>query len=187
VGTLPLSALDLDGGWVDYHRPKTGITRRCPLWPETVAALRAVLAERPKPLDQEDAELVFLTAFGRSWHKGTIGEVPKTDASLKEKLKSLSDSPVSKEMRKLLNALGIKGNKNFYALRHVLETMGGEAKDQVAVDHIMGHARNDMAGAYRERISDERLKAVSDHIRKWVFGEGEKEQPKGKKPKGKAR
>ncbi len=30
-GTLPLSALDLDGGWVDYPRPKTGIDRRCPL------------------------------------------------------------------------------------------------------------------------------------------------------------
>ena len=45
-GTLPIAALDLDGGWVNYHRPKTGITRRCPLWPETVAALRAVLAAR---------------------------------------------------------------------------------------------------------------------------------------------
>ena len=38
-GTLPLAALDLTGGWVNYHRPKTGITRRCPLWPETVEAL----------------------------------------------------------------------------------------------------------------------------------------------------
>jgi hypothetical protein len=36
----------------------------------------------------------------------------------------------------------------------------------------MGHARDDMASVYRERISDERLRAVSDHVRKWVFGEG---------------
>lgn len=56
-GTLPHSALDLEGGWVNYHRPKTGITRRCPLWPETVEALRAVLAERPAPSDPADAEL----------------------------------------------------------------------------------------------------------------------------------
>ncbi len=26
-----------------------------------------------------------------------------------------------------------------------------------------------MASVYRERISDERLKAVADHVRKWLF------------------
>jgi integrase len=152
-GTLPLSALDLANGWCNYHRPKTGITRRCPLWPETVAAIRAVLAERPEPLDEADAGLVFLTVTGRSWSKDT------------------SDSPISKETRKLLDALGLKGNRNFYACRHVFETIGGEARDQVAVDHIMGHAREDMASQYRERISDQRLKAVSEYVRKWVFME----------------
>ena len=70
----------------------------------------------------------------------------------------------------MLDDVGIGGNRNFYALRHTFETIGGEAKDQVAVDHIMGHIRDDMASVYRERISDERLKAVSDHVRKWVFG-----------------
>ena len=51
-GTLPRQSLDLVGGWVNYHRPKTGITRRCPLWPETVAALGAALAEqrRSRPI-----------------------------------------------------------------------------------------------------------------------------------------
>jgi integrase len=138
---------------VNYHRPKTGITRRCPLWPETVAALRSVLAEHREPIDDADKDLVFITSAGFSWNKNT------------------SNNPVSKEMRKHLNALGIKGSRNFYALRHVFETIGGESRDQVAVDHIMGHSRNDMASAYRERISDERLKAVCDHVRKWVFGE----------------
>ncbi|QJW93089.1 tyrosine-type recombinase/integrase [Frigoriglobus tundricola] len=152
-GTLPVSSLDLAGGWVNYPRPKTGITRRCPLWPETVSALRAVLAERREPLDADDAGLVFLTATGRRWHK------------------DIDDNPISKEMRKLLDALKIGGKRNFYALRHTFETIGGESRDQVAVDHIMGHTRDDMASVYRERISDERLKAVSDHVRKWVFTE----------------
>jgi integrase len=168
-GTLPLSALDLKTGWVNYHRPKTGITRRCPLWPETVAALKAVLENRKEPKDPEDAELVFITALGLSWFKGTIKSEGVKQDQLDEQLKSLSDNPLSKEMRKLLNALGLGGNRNFYALRHTFETIGGEAKDQVAVDHIMGHSRDDMASHYRERISDERLKAVTDHVRKWIF------------------
>jgi serine/threonine protein kinase len=29
--TLPLKAIDLDGGWVNYARPKTGLPRRCAL------------------------------------------------------------------------------------------------------------------------------------------------------------
>jgi len=34
----------------------------------------------------------------------------------------------------------------------------------------MGHARDDMASVYRERISDERLIAVTDYVRRWLFG-----------------
>ena len=41
VASLPLSAIDLELGWIDYPRPKTGIARRCPLWTETVEALEA--------------------------------------------------------------------------------------------------------------------------------------------------
>jgi integrase len=151
-GTVPLSALDLERGWVDYHRPKTGIARRCPLWPETVAALREALAHRPKPKESAHAALVFLTAKGGSWHK------------------KIEDNPISKEMRKLLDSLDLNGHRNFYALRHTFETIGGEAKDQAAVDHIMGHARDDMASVYRERISDDRLRAVVNHVRSWLYG-----------------
>src|SRR5262249_8239144 len=139
-----LPALDLEGGWANYHRPKTGITRRCPLWPETVEALKASIERRPEPKAEGHARLGFVTKYGLPWGK------------------DVADSPVTKETRKLLDALGIDGSRNFYALRHTFETIGGEAKDQVAVDAIMGHARDDMASVYRERISDERLKAVAD-------------------------
>jgi integrase len=79
------------------------------------------------------------------------------------------DNPVSKETRKLLDAIRINGHRGFYALRHTLETIGGETRDQVAVDAIMGHVRDDMASVYRERISDERLKAVSDRVHRWLY------------------
>ena len=85
--------------------------------------------------------------------------------------KVVFDDAISKEMAKLLKGLGLRRpGLNFYSLRHTFETIGGGARDQVAVDHIMGHARDDMASVYRERISDDRLKAVTDHVRKWLFG-----------------
>jgi integrase len=46
---LPLAALDLERGIIDYPRPKTGIPRRCPLWPETVQALREPSRSVPHP------------------------------------------------------------------------------------------------------------------------------------------
>ena len=151
--SLPTKALNLKGGWIDYPRPKTGIQRRCPLWPETVVAVREAMAIRSKPKDKADAALVFITKYGKRWGKDT------------------PDNPISKETAKLLKTLGLhRRGRGFYALRHTFETIGGDSRDQVAVDHIMGHARGDMASVYRERISDERLRVVTDHVHKWLFG-----------------
>jgi integrase len=151
VGNLPLIALDLDGGWLDYPRPKTGIARRCLLWPETVEALREALAKRTTPKAAEDAGLVFVTKYGGRWAKDT------------------PDSPVTKATRKLLDRLGINGHRNFYALRHTFRTVADGARDQPAADSIMGHARDDMASVYREGIDDARLRAVADHVHEWLF------------------
>ncbi len=35
----------------------------------------------------------------------------------------------------------------------------------------MGHETQHMSSVYRETISDERLQAVSDHVRRWLFAE----------------
>jgi hypothetical protein len=39
----------------------------------------------------------------------------------------------------------------------------------VAADYIMGHEVPHMSAVYREKIGDERLQAVADHVRKWLF------------------
>jgi hypothetical protein len=48
--------------------------------------------------------------------------------------------------------------------------LGGDSRDQVAVNAIMGHDEESMASVYREGISDKRLKTVADHVRNWLFG-----------------
>ena len=67
VAKLPTKALDLKAGWVTFPRPKTGVPRRCHLWPETAAAIKAVLAQRPKSSSPTAAGAVFLTVRGNRW------------------------------------------------------------------------------------------------------------------------
>lgn len=152
IGRLPLSAIDLDGGWIRFPRPKTGIDRRCKLWPETIVALKAAINKRPTPKNPRDKGLAFITKRGESWFKDT------------------RDNPITKEARKLLDESKLyRPGLGFYALRHTFETIGGETADQVAVNSIMGHVDSSMAGVYRERISEERLTRVSDFVRAWVY------------------
>lgn len=150
--TLPVTALDLDGGWTNYPRPKTGVPRRAPLWPETVAALRSVIEHRPTPKDDRHSGLVFITKYGKSWFKDS------------------PENPISRAMHRLLDKLDLyRPGLTFYALRHTFETIAGDSKDQVAVNFIMGHVDNSMSAVYRERISDDRLVSVSDVVHAWLF------------------
>jgi integrase len=155
-GSLPLAAVDLDGAIIDYPRPKTGIARRCLLWSETVQSLRESLEGRPEPKKAEHAGLFFVTKYGQPW------------------VKDIPDSPLAKEFRKLLRRLGISAKKGrgFYTLRHTFRTVADGARDQPAADYMMGHEVPHMSSIYRETISDERLRAVADHVRAWLFGGG---------------
>jgi integrase len=177
-GLLRNTNIDLKNGFLNYPRPKTGIPRRCPLWPETVKALQAAIAVRPKPIDIADVERVFITGDGLPW---------TADAQIKEKGGSGPRVDcVTKAFRRLLDDLGLhRPQIGFYTLRHVFETVAGESKDQVAVDCIMGHADNSIATHYRERIDDNRLKAVTDQVHKWLFGKTkwEKKGTKSRRPR----
>jgi len=163
-GGLTTAHLDLDGAWLNYPRPKSGVNRRGRLWPETIAALREVLAKRVEPKDQVHAGLVFLTHCRSPWC--TVRRKEQDDGTLK----ITTDDSVSKETKKLLKRLDINGHRGFYALRHTFQTVADAANDRVAVDHVMGHADASMAAVYRERIDDARLIAVAEHAHKWLFG-----------------
>jgi integrase/plasmid maintenance system antidote protein VapI len=154
-GRLPLSALDLERGWVNFPRPKTAIARRCPLWPETVQAIHRALIMRPKTVAKAEYDrLAFLTRRGRQWCDG--------DGS----------SPLGRKVERILKRVGIRRpSLGFYGLRRTFETIGGYTLDQIAVNAIMGHASksDDMPAVYRQRIADERLTSVTDYVRHWLF------------------
>ncbi len=166
VAKLPVKALDLKAGWVNFARPKTGVPRRCCLWPETVVAIKTALEQRPKPRSPVAAGVVFLTIQGNPWERTGVSEPDKETG----KLTTTNNAPVVQEFIKLLKKLKLhRRGMGFYALRHTFETVAGASKDQVAVNAIMGHVNATMAANCRERIDDDRLKAVVDYVHKWLF------------------
>jgi integrase len=152
--TLPLSVVDLKSGWIAYPRPKTGIDRRCPLWPETAAAVQAAIDARPKPTEAAAVQCLFVTKFG--------------DNYIRELADGSHYDALAQEFKKLLAKLKIDG-RTFYALRHTFRTVADAARDIPAVRFIMGHADNSIDDVYRERIEDERLQAVANHVHGWLF------------------
>jgi integrase len=152
VAGLPCSAVNLDTGWLTYPRSKTGIERRIPLWPETVEAIKAAIHQRRQPKDLAHKNLVFVGPRGESYLAS-------------------NGYRVAGEFIRLLTNAKIK-QRGFYAIRHTFQTIGEGAHDLAAVQAIMGHApaSGDMSAAYRERIDDTRLVAVTEHVRKWLLG-----------------
>lgn len=152
---LSLDHLDLDNADIRLPRPKTGTKRESVLWPETVDALREALAQRPRPKKPDAAKLVFVSVRGGTFDTPTNGSI-------------------SKEMRKLIDRLGIhRDDVGFYALRHMFATVGRRAGDKEAVDYSMGHtpAENDMIRHYVEFVERERLQKVVDAVRFWLWPE----------------
>ena len=164
VASLREKHLELSIGWLDFARVKTGIDRRCPLWVETVSALRNVLAQRPEPKTEDAMGLVFLTERGTPCVRVTSEN--RTDY-------------LGREFGKLLKQLDINGRSGlgFYSLRHTFATIGLQTRDRDAVKALMGHSEGDMLAAYDETgPSDDRLRAVTDHVRQWLFAEGERNE-----------
>jgi integrase len=157
VSGLQFSHLDLDSGWLDFPREKTGLPRRCPLWPQTITALDTVIAKRRKPKHAEDSDCVFINRAGRRMVQST---------------EAYHQDYISSQFRALLRELTINGRRGlgFYSLRHTFATIGLQSRDRDAVKAIMGHASHDMLSIYDETGPDDsRLLAVTNHVHKWLF------------------
>jgi len=121
------------------------------MWPETLEAVKKAIAERPSPKPGHE-RFVFLTRCGYSWSKESTA------------------NPLSAEFRKLLDATGLyRKGLGFYSIRRSFQTIGEEA-GETATKFIMGHSDDSMSARYRQRINDDRLLAVTEHVRQWLFG-----------------
>lgn len=149
-GNSDLSRLrvsDVQGEWLAVPRGKTGESRKAWLWPETREAITEVLK------GHTGSELLFTNSTG--------GPLVSDDG--------VSDS-VTHAFYALKESCGLqRKGVGFYALRHVFATIAGDTKDQVCVDHIMGHSDATMAGVYREAVFEKRIKSVCSHVRKWLL------------------
>jgi len=150
IAELPLSAVDLEAGWVDYPRAKTATHRRFPLWPETAEAIRQALAIRPK----SDSPLLFISARGNDY----------CDAKR-------NGYRVAGDFVQVTEAAKIEGKRGFYCLRRTFQTQAEAARDLAAVQSVMGHiaSERDMSARYRQGISDDRLQAVVNAVREWLL------------------
>ena len=152
-GTLPRDSVDLEAGWLEYERPKTAVERRCPLWPETIEAIRDWQRVQPIARRGENMGYLFVTRRGALWSKDT------------------SDDPISKAMRQLLLRLKLlRYGRGFYALRHTFATVGLQTGDRGAVQAIMGHDDGSVIGLYDETgPNDDRLRKVTTHVHTWLY------------------
>lgn len=152
LGRIKLDDIDWKTGWLSRHRGKTGQPRKFHLWEETQEAIRAYLEVRPKP-QKGNEERLFLSP------KGLDLEHQTTQTVLAGQFK-----------KKLVEAGIYKRQKGFYSFRRMFQTVGEEA-GAVATMTIMGHRDPSMGGIYRQTVTDQRLKKVTDHVHDWLFGE----------------
>lgn len=152
VAMLPLNCLAGEPDWLNYARTKTGVMRRIPLWPETTAAIQAVIAARKKPKREADAGFLFIGSRGCSLVGGRRG------------------SEVGDAFGVVMKACGLSG-RTFYDLRRNFKTIAKRCKNSEAVKAIMGHAapESDMSARYDLEIEDAELRRAVDVVREWLF------------------
>ncbi len=161
---LPMSAVNLETGMVDFPRIKTGVERRFPLWPETRKAIERYLEERPTPMRKADADYLFLTVRRRPWFHG------RTNAIKSQFRDHMARCGVIRFKPGTMTRCDDGPPLGYYTLRRTFRTVADAVGDQHAVHLVMGHTIPGMAGIYVQRIDDERLWKVVNHVRSWVFG-----------------
>lgn len=174
LAVLRADQVDLERGWIDDLRPKTGVPRRAPVWPETREAILAWRAdhERRGDVRAKGAErLLLVTRTGRPVSRESAAIDRETGLVLEEKTSAIIQS-----FRRLLVSSGVRAASSdapgigFATLRRTCATYADAAGDRLAKARIMAHVVEDVDDSYVDHVSDDRIRAVSDVIRGRLFG-----------------
>ncbi len=119
---LPWSAVDLEGALITYSRPKTGVERIVPLWPEATAALRAVRSSTPTKIGATGDGLVFATVRGLPLVRQIVRQAYETEGGKMTNVDEAATrfATVLKALEKNRRGVG------FYTLRHTFRTWADE-------------------------------------------------------------
>jgi integrase len=145
--TLPLSAIDLETGVVEFERHKTGVDRKTVLMPETIAAVRRYLEIRP--VANPPVDVLFVRDDGLPFsRRKPVGPEKRSNPS---------------------HALGqywhAATGKPLKGLRTSFATYGDGLGDQEAVNLVMGHASKSVRSKfYVKQFQPERLLQVVRHV-----------------------
>lgn len=158
VSSIPMDRVDLEGGFHNYGRPKSGIDRQASLWPETIEAIDHWLTIRPR----SELKNLFLTA-------------QKSELVRNHENGSKTDN-VTVAFRTLRTACDIhKKGHGFYVLRHVYKTVAEYSGLPHVVNRTMGHESSNVEEAYRAWVGNQvqldGFKTVANYVRNWVYEE----------------
>jgi integrase len=168
LSEVPIAAIDLAAGFVDWVRPKNEELCRFPLWPMTIEAIRQWIPRRPAPKDKAHADRLFITSRGnlfvrevvRYAEDGSVGDINPDDA-------------IGKEFVKIEKAAGIakRRGRRFKALRRTHATAANDITDRDARRMVMGHGFEGMDPHYvRGLFPAERLRKVTDRVGSKLLG-----------------
>jgi len=76
-------------------------------------------------------------------------------------------SGIGHELVKLQKLAGVAEGTLLWG-RKTFQTVGESCGDIVAVRACMGHADDSMSAEYRQEVTDERLRKVTDTVRSWL-------------------
>lgn len=136
IAAIPWDAIDESTGRVSFPRVKNNIPRAFYLWPETLKAMQAIRGE---------SRLVFRTRAGNEWNGIAIAHQIQRHR---------------KTVKKLARPI------TMYDFRHTFATHANEVRDTDARRHIMGRLLPNLDDVYVEGLFEQRLKRVTDHVRK---------------------
>ncbi|MEX2386585.1 MAG: tyrosine-type recombinase/integrase [Phycisphaeraceae bacterium] len=179
LAALRLEHVDMPNAIIDHYRGKTETRRVVPLWPETVEAIKASIAERPEP--RADAGgLLFVTRKGLAWVRDNI-RADEPDESGKANLTYRRVDSINLQFRKLCTGAGVEvDGAGFGRLRHTHRTVSDGANDSNAARRIMGHDAKGIDSRYIVGHDRDRLQAVVEHVRQWLYADASTKPSKAK-------